>query len=208
MQSIESVIEGTPEDRQRSRSPYKNMMQDSEQLPARLRQLAGLNRTGTTKLFTPTQLYNEANEYFEKCSNNPILSEQLLTGGQRAGEVIQVRKPRMFTMQGLCLSMNINTQYIYDLGEQIKDKEDEASRQYSFVIAYIRETISQQRFENSAVREFDGAFIAKLEGLKDSIEHSGEIKQTYTSIVFQTRNVEEVAGEDVTDTAKDALSNL
>lgn len=180
---------------QLSRSPHKKI-NDSDLLPFAFR---GLNRKGTSKLFTPAQLFTKANDYFEATAHNPILSPQLLTGGQSAGTVIDVKKPRMYTIEGLCLYCKVNTKYLNDLEDQIKGKEDEESEQYSHVITYIRDVIRQQRFENAAVREFDAMFIAKLEGIKDSVEHSGEIKQTYTEIVFQTRQVEDIQATDVTN---------
>jgi hypothetical protein len=83
--------------------------------------------------------------------------------------------------------------------EQIGDKEDEESKQYSNIIAYIRNIISQQRYENAAVREFDGAFIAKLEGLTDKVEHSGEVKNTVTSITFVRQAVEDAEYTEVNE---------
>jgi len=154
---------------------------------------------GTKKLFTPEQLALNALEYFEYCQNNPIKSNQLITGGNKGGEVIQVDKPRMFTIEGLCLSMGVNTKYLYDLIDQVKDKTDIDSIRYSHTFNLIRETVRTQRFEYSAVREFDGAFIAKLEGLTDKVEHSGEVKNTVTSITFTPRTIEDADFSEVQD---------
>jgi hypothetical protein len=87
--------------------------------------------------------------------------------------------------------MGVNTKYLYDLVDQVKDKTDDESIRYSHVYALIREVVRTQRLENAAVREFDGAFIAKLEGLTDKVEHSGEVKNTVTSITFVRQAVED-----------------
>jgi hypothetical protein len=194
-----------------SRSPHKQIT-DSDQLPARLRQLAGLmanrNKEGTSKLFSPNELYTNALSYFTHITNSPIQSPQIITGGQKAGTVVTIDKPRMPSVKGLCLFMGVNSLYIDQLEASIKDKEDELSHQYSIILTCIRDTIHINRIENAAVREYDAAFIAKLEGIKDQVEHSGEIKQTYTSIVFQSRNVEDIQAQDVTNDARSALETL
>jgi hypothetical protein len=210
METINQIIESTQEIK-RSRSPHKQIT-DSDRMPARLRQLAGLmagaNREGTAKLFTPTQLYESALSYFKHVTNNPIQSPQIITGGQKAGTVVSIDKPRMPSIKALCLFMGVNSLYIDQLEASIKDKTDDLSNQYSIILTCIRDTIHVNRIENAAVREYDAAFIAKLEGIKDQVEHSGEIKQTYTSIVFQTRNVEDIQAQDVTNDARSALETL
>lgn len=161
-----------------------------------------------TKKYTPEQLLTGANEYFQYCIDNPIKSPQLLTGGMKAGDIKDVNKPQMFMLEGLCIWIGTNTQYLYDIEQSIKDKTDEDSLRYSFVIKYVRDVIRLQRVTLAAANELNPLIVSRIEGLKDSVEHSGEIKQTYTSIVFQTRNVEEVTGEDVTDQARTALDAL
>lgn len=178
-----------------SRSPHR-IDNDSHLLPIAFR---SLNRIGTKKLFTPAQLYQKANDYFEQCKHDPIYSPQLITGGQSAGTVIDVKKPRMFTIEGFCLFCQINTKYLNDLEDQIKGKEDDENVQYSHVIKYIRDIIRQQRFEFAAVREFDAMFIAKLEGLTDKVEHSGEVTNKVVSITFTSRTVEDADFSEVQD---------
>jgi len=203
---IETIIENTPEYKARnkgidrpSRSPHKNMLADIDKIPETLRSLANLNFEGTTKLFTPDQLYIKANEYFEHCVNNPIQSQQLITGGQSAGTVVPVSKPRLFTIEGYCIYLGVNRNYLEQLIKSIEGKKDEINTRYSCVINYIKTIISQQRFEFAAVREFDAMFIAKLEGLTDKIEHSGEVKNTVTSITFTPRTIEDAEFNEVQD---------
>ena len=164
--------------------------------------------TGTSKIYTPEQLGIKALEYFEYCNNNPIKSSQLITGGQKAGDIKEVNKHRMYTIEGLCLHIGLNTKYLWQLEEQIKDKLDVDSIRYSNILNHIRDTIRTQRLELAAANELNPLIVSRIEGLKDSVEHSGEIKQTYTSIVFQTRNVEDIQSEDVTNEARSALETL
>ena len=174
-----------------SRSPHKQIT-DSDKLPAILRQMAGLNKEGTSKLFTPAQLYEGAMSYFKSVSNNPIVSKQIITGGQKAGDIVPLDKPRMPTLKGMCLHLGANSNYLNHLVDQIEGKEDELSKQYSIILTCIKDTIEVNWFENAAVREYDAVFISKLSGLTDKVEHSGEVKNTVTSITFTSRTVEDV----------------
>jgi len=76
------------------------------------------------------------------------------------------------------------------------------------VIKYIHDCIRLQRVTLAAANELNPLIVSRIEGLKDSIEHSGEVKQTYTSIVFQSRTIEDQTGEDVTNQAQILLENL
>jgi hypothetical protein len=132
----------------------------------------------------------------------------MITAGQRAGEVIQVPKPRMPSIRALCLFAGVNSLYIDQLEASIKDKTDDLSNQYSIILMCIKDTIYANRIENAACREYDAMFIAKLEGIKDQVEHSGKIEQTYTHIVFQSKNVQDIDSEDVTNQANEAIEGL
>ncbi len=157
------------------------------------RQISNMNLLvgGNKKLFTPEELSNLAVEYFTYCIDNPIKSNQLITGGNMGGKVVSVDKPRMFTVEGFCLFCGTNSKYLYHLEESVRDKTDDESIRYSNTINSIREVIRLQRFENAAVNEMNPMFIAKLEGLTDKVEHSGEVKNTVTSITFVRQAVED-----------------
>jgi len=179
-----------------SRSPHKQIT-DSDKLPAILRQMAGLNKEGTSKLFTPAQLYEGAMNYFKSVSVNPIISKQIITGGQKAGDIVPVDKPRMPTLKGMCLFLGVNSNYLNHLVDQIEGKEDELSKQYSIILMCIKDTIEVNWFENAAVREYDAMFIAKLSGLTDKVEHSGKIENMVTSITFTEKVIYDTEFEDV-----------
>lgn len=201
METIEQIVENTPEYKEYtkpSRSPHKQI-DDLDKLPAILRQMAGLNKAGTSKLFTPSQLYERALDYFKYVRNNPIVTKQLITAGQRAGEVVELEKPRLPTIKELCLHLGVNSNYINHLVDQVEGKEDEISKQYSIIITCIKDTIEVDWTQKAAVREYDSVFMSKLLGLSDKVEHSGEIKNTVTQIEFIQRSVEDTTYTEVQD---------
>lgn len=165
-------------------------------------------RTGTDRLFTPDQLLTRSLDYFQYCIEHPIKSNQLLTGGQNAGQVIVVDKPRMFTIERLCIYLGVNVKYIIHLDEQIKDKTDVDSIRYSNTIEYIRNTIRTQRLELAAANELNALIVSRIEQLNERVDISGKIENTITSIVFQSRTIQDIQSEDVTDTAQTYLEEL
>lgn len=192
-ESIEKVIESTPEYNlltTQSRSPKKKF-NDTNELPALLRQMAGLNREGTSKLFTPAQLYSGALDYFKFCKENPIITKQLITAGQKAGEIVELEKPRLPTAKELCLHLGVNSNYINHLVDQTEGKEDETNKLYSIILTCIKDTIETNWYQNAAVREYDSVFIAKLAGLADKSESKIDVNNTVTSITFVRQAVED-----------------
>jgi hypothetical protein len=174
----------------RSRSPHK-VISDNQELPPLLRQLAGLNRAGTSKLFTPTELYFKALDYFKFVKETPIISKQLITAGQKAGEVVEIEKPRLPTLKEMCLHLGVNSNYLNHLTDQVEGKEDEINKQYSIILTCIKDTIETNWFQNAAVREYDSVFISKLAGLADKSESKIDVTNTVTSITFVRQAVED-----------------
>lgn len=189
METIEQIIESTPE--YKSRSPKKPDA-DLSQLTGKLKTLACMNREGTTKLYNPIQLYDKFNEYAKVTQGNTIKSNQLLTGGMNAGQVVTVDKPRMFMIQDFCHYIGVNSKYLVHVENSIKGREDEESQLYSNVIQYIRECISVSNIQNAAANELNALIVSRVEQLNEKVEHSGTIDQTVTQITFIQKNVEDI----------------
>ncbi len=181
-----------------NKNRQKQAIEPIELTPMQKR-LLNLNRAGTQKLFTPVQLLQNVTLYIQHCKDNPIQSSQLLTGGQKAGTVTVVDKPRMLTIEGFCLFCGVNTKYLNELNEQVKDKEDEISIQYSYIIRYIYDVIRCQRLELAAANELNALIVSRIENLNEKIEHSGEVKQTITQINFIQRSVEDTTYKEVSE---------
>jgi hypothetical protein len=142
-------------------------------------------------------LIENINQYVQHCKDNPIKSSQLLTGGQKAGTVTILDKPRMLTVEGFCLFMGVNTKYLYELNEQVKDKNDEVSIQYSYIIQYIRDIIRCQRLELAAANELNALIVSRIEGLTEKVEQVGNISAPIVQIVFTQHTINDKTCDEV-----------
>lgn len=174
---------------QTSRSP--NKQNNPEQLPAIMRQLSGLNRKGTSKLFTPEQLLTVVNEYATYVANNPIQSNQLITGGAKGGSVIPVDKPRMMLISDLCSRIGIYSGYLKELGYQIEGKDDEISRQYSTVLQYMKDLMFAWNVQRAGSGDINALIVARIEQLAEKTESKVDVTNTVTSITFVRQAIED-----------------
>jgi len=186
----------TTQDKSLTRSPNKQQT-NIELLSPKLRQLAGLNREGTTRLYSPQQLFDKANEYFKSVFDDKIESEQLLTGGQNAGQIAIVNKPRMPMLEDLCLFLGLNSKYITHLEDQVKDRTDVDSQLYSNIIQYIRDTIRVKRLQLAAANELNALIVSRIDNLNEKVELSGKIENMVTSITFTEKVIYDTEFEDV-----------
>ena len=196
MADIKTIIEDTPEYKLLSRSPNKPET-NIELLSPKLRMLAGLNREGTTRLYTPQILFDKANEYFKSVFEDKIESEQLLTGGQNAGTIAIVNKQRMPMLEDLCLFLGLNSKYITHLEEQVKDKIDIDSQLYCNIIQYIRDTIRVKRLQLAAANELNALIVSRIDNLNEKVELSGKLENVVTSITFSAHTIHDAEFSEV-----------
>ena len=112
-------------------------------------------------------MYDAAVEYFETCDNNPIY--ELDYRGKNLTKIL-LPKHRVYTYQGLCVFLDVNTDYFTDFKDSIKGKTDELSSDFSRVIKWIDNVIYQNKFEKAACGILNPMIISRDLGLKDSTE--------------------------------------
>ena len=136
------------------------------------------SKNGREMLFSsPTLLWEACTEYFEWCESNPLPCEEV-----SAGRIVETKKLRPFTIQGLCLYLDCNTQYINQLERTLADKTDEVSADFSIIIKRVREIIYNQKFTGAASGFFNANIIARDLGLTDKQDVTtagNEIKQIF-----------------------------
>lgn len=138
------------------------------------------SKHGRDRIFeTPQILWEAACEYFEWCDNNPL--QELDYVGKDATEVIRY-KMIPYTLEGLCIHLQINTKYFNHFDDSLKDREDERSKEFSNIITRIREIIRCQKFTGAASGFFNANIIAREMGMGEKIEQ--EIKME-SKQVFQ-----------------------
>lgn len=137
------------------------------------------SKHGRDKLFqTPELLWDAACEYFQWCDENPLIAvehDKLKVNGE-GDRLIMVELPKMrpYTIQGLCLYLDVNNQYLNDFEGSLKDNPN---KDFSSVITRIKETIYTQKFEGAASGFFNPNIIARDLGLSDKSETKIQVEQ-------------------------------
>jgi len=141
---------------------------------------------GRDKLFkSPSALMKAAEEYFTWCDENPWMKTEQLkkptiimdpdTLEQTLHATIQLPTQRPYTLAGLCLFLDVNSEYITRFEKGLKGKDDKISKDFSRVLTRIREIIYTQKFEGATVGAFNASIIAKDLGLRDKTDVKAEI---------------------------------
>ncbi len=116
------------------------------------------SKHGRDRLFETSELMWEAAvEYFNWCESNPLI--EIDFKGKDATEV-RMPKMRAFTLMGLCLYLDCNTQYF----SQFKKS---CTQDFSLVITRIEEIIYNQKFTGAAAGFLNPNIIARDLGLQD-----------------------------------------
>ena len=149
------------------------------------------SKHGRDKIFsTPELLWDAACEYFKFCEDNPFHKSEAKTVniGDHMSEIEIAKIPTMrpFTMQGLCLFLDVNTVWFNHFENSLKDKEDDLSKDFSKITNRIREIIYDQKFSGAAAGFFNANLISRDLGLQDSVKNevvgavSSTLKVEYT----------------------------
>lgn len=113
-------------------------------------------KVGRPKRFdTADDLWEAACGYFQFCDDNPWHKNEVLKGGEDPGRIVPVPTSRPYTIQGMCLHINLddNTFYRYS--------SEEGYEQFHEVCKRIRQVIYTQKFEGAAVGAFNANLIAR-----------------------------------------------
>lgn len=144
------------------------MIQKGDQL-WKLRKRHGPER----KFPTAEDLWKLACKYFEWCDNNPLIAEDVIRSGERAGEKIYFNKMRPYTNEGLCIHLGVSTSYFRSF-KSINAKNAEAEPFFQ-VIEKVQAIIYTQKFEGAAAGLLNANIIARDLGLTDKkeLDHKG-----------------------------------
>lgn len=165
------------------------------------------SKHGRDKLFaTPELMWEAAAEYFQWCDDNPLHMVEQSRGGKSKKEIqvgeegvnqvdtglVELPIMRAYTLQGLCLYLDANTKYFNEFAEGLKGKEDQMSKDFSYILTRIREVIYNQKFTGAAAGLLNANIIARDLGLSDKKEHTGEGGTPLAApvIIFKTEGKE------------------
>lgn len=154
---------------------------------------------GRPKKYTPKKLLRKANEYFEWVLANPFKEAQIVRGDFIETEMgtdgvkkvtkqpyilADVPKMRPFTLWGFCNFAGISVQTFDHYGNMLskvqKEKEPDEKdlkmgREFLSVYTHVKQIINNQQFEGAASGFLNHAIIARMLGLADKKEITGNV---------------------------------
>jgi len=145
------------------------------------------SKHGRDKIFaTPQILLEAAQEYFMWCDQNPFCEITAMKGPKKI-EIVNLPKMRPYTIMGLCIFLGVNTMYLRDFEMLIDRKGEnvtEMDKDFSRILAYIKETIYTQKFSGAASGFFNPVIISRDLGLREQTENKHETNVTVQGIEY------------------------
>lgn len=151
------------------------------------------SKHGRDPLFSdPILMWEAAVEYFQWCIDNPLI--EIDFRGKDA-EKVELPKMRAFTIHGLTSYLECNVGYFNDFEAALKNKPGALAKDFSLVIARIKETIYNQKFTGAAAGFLNPNIIARDLGLSEK----QEIKQTTTQTTVDVSKLSDEAIQEIID---------
>lgn len=133
---------------------------------------------GNKNFTDPKQVETLINQYFNDIDNNPIYKKDFIKSGDMAGQIVDIPVQQPYTIEGLCLHLKIKFDtfetYINDENQQIAE-----------LFYNARVKIRQQQISYGLVNCYNSNLVARLNGLSDNSNVSGNIEHKVTKIIFE-----------------------
>jgi len=124
---------------------------------------------GRSKIFSsPKQLWDAACQYFEWAEDNP-LKESKLVSFQGISVIEELPLMRAMTIEGLTRFLGVNARYLtqFEFALKIETKQ---GKDFSTVIADIKDVIRDQKFAGASAGLLNANIIARDLGLSEKQE--------------------------------------
>lgn len=110
---------------------------------------------------TPEDLWAAAVDYFKWCEANPWIKNDFIRGGESAGQIVELKTSRPYTIERFCIHAGITIQTFINYSSR------KGYETFFEISSHIRQIIRTQKFEGAAVGVFNHAIIARDLGLVD-----------------------------------------
>jgi len=127
------------------------------------------------KIKSPEHLAELARDYFKWVDEHPIITYEVIRGGNRGGEVVPVQKDRPYTWAGL--EDYINDRVGLTTLDDYKTNYRNAFPDYAPVVRSIGAKMFRQKFEGATVGMFQHNIIAMELGLANKVEQKVSVEQ-------------------------------
>jgi hypothetical protein len=135
------------------------------------------------KLQDPTTLKKLVDSYFQYCDDNPYIINVPVTGGNNAGMLIPVPKPRPYIIEGLCLHLGISRITFYNILAK-NTQQSENDEEIFNIFTYASDKIRSQQITGGMCNDYNSSLTARINGLKEQTDITSN-DETITSINIQ-----------------------
>jgi hypothetical protein len=154
------------------------------------------SKHGRDRIFKdPQTMLKACYEYFEYQSQQKWEKTDVIRGGENAGQQISHTVTTPFTIEGLCIFLDVNTVYFNHFENALNPDKSEIDNDFSKVITHVKEVIRKQKMEGASVGAFNANIIARDLGLTDKQEHDHKGGLTIKTSVKAKKKIDEI-GDD------------
>lgn len=146
-----------------------------------------------THTYTPEQVFDLAIRYFEWAEENAIKASET-AAFQGIVKESRVHKPRVFTINGLCLFCGFSDSVISKWRREAG---------FSEVIEFIDKVIYEQKFQLAANGIVNASFMGKELGIDSGITTNVSVETNST-----TQSIDSVTADEVRDAVRDILAEI
>lgn len=131
------------------------------------------------KKYEPEEIGQKFLDYLEYMESKTWSKKEVLKGGQRAGEIIDVPISAPLSIQSFCVYASITHQTFLNY-ESVESYE-----KYFEVMAHIRKIIETNQIEGATVGAYNHNIIARLLGLSENVDHTTKGKEIDNHVSFE-----------------------
>jgi len=141
---------------------------------------------GRPALFSSPEIVAQKwKEYQTLMESEVIYKTDFVKSGPTAGELVSVPCRVPYTIEGFCLSCGITARRFNQI------ISDETCKELLPILLHVQESIRNDQIKGGLVGTLNPMLVARINGLKEQQEVSGEIKNTVTQINFVQRTIED-----------------
>jgi len=117
--------------------------------------------------FTPEQLQTKINQYFEEVENTFLVKWDVVKTGDRAGQPLKINIPKMPSVQGLAVFLDISREEFY---HWMRPEIQQKNKKLSDIAIRAKEKIEALQINGAGAGLYQPMIVSRLNHLKDEVE--------------------------------------
>jgi hypothetical protein len=123
--------------------------------------------------YTVDQLRKLFDEYKVYRRNQYDIRYEAIKSGERAGEVIEVKLPKVLTIASFCLYIGVSERAFY---QWLQDENETIDKELLQFISCVQDEIKDHQLSGATNNIYNSNIVARMNGLTDKqeVKHTGE----------------------------------